>query len=475
MRNRPVYLVAALALGLVAACGKSDSSTSPAGSLVLTASAGTGQTGAAGHAVAVAPAVTAMTNSQLTAAALVTFTVTGGGGSITGATVKTDSTGTARVGSWTLGTTPGVNTMTASAPGAATVTFTATGVTGTAAVLTKSAGDAQTAAVGQPLTTKPSVTVTDQFGNPAAGVSVLFTLGGGGGSITGATATTGANGIATLGGWTLGNIAGVNTVSANVTTSGLNLAAVTFTETGVAGPVATLTKLAGDNVSAVAGSLLSKLPSVLLADQFGNVVANQTATFAIASGGGSVTGATQISNSSGTATVGGWTLGTTPGVNTLTASSGSAPTVTFTATGTAAFNASQYSGNYSGTWTNTTFSSTGTTSATVSVNTAASTMSIVFAVTGQVLGQGGVNTTQGGSYTNNGASVSNIVVPVMGTVNFAIDAAGNITASGTNIPNANINRWNATGTISATQVRVNFTVTFSDNSTAVGTISLNHS
>ena len=132
MRNRPVCFVAALALGLVAACGKSDSSTSPAGSLVLTASAGTGQTGAAGHAVAVAPAVTAMTNSQLTAAALVTFTVTGGGGSITGATAKTDSTGTARVGSWTLGTTPGVNTMTASAPGAATVTFTATGVTGAA-------------------------------------------------------------------------------------------------------------------------------------------------------------------------------------------------------------------------------------------------------------------------------------------------------------------------------------------------------
>jgi hypothetical protein len=474
MRIRPICVVAVLALGFDSACG-TDSSTSPAGSLVLTASAGTAQTAAAGHAVAIAPAVTAMTNSQLTAATVVTFAVTGGGGSVTGATGKTDSTGTARVGSWTLGTTPGVNTLTASAIGAATVTFTATAVTGAAAVLSKSVGDGQTAAVGQSLTIKPAVLVADQFGNPVAGVGVTFAIGVGGGSISGAASVTGSNGIATLGGWTLGTLAGANSVTATVTGNGLNVNSVTFTENGVAGPVATLTKVAGDNLSAVAGSLLSTLASVRLADQFGNVVANQTTTFAVTSGGGSVTGATPTSTSAGIATVGGWTLGSAVGLNTLTASSGSAQTVIFTAIGTAAFNASQYAGNYAGTWTNTTFNSTGTSSATVSVNTVASTMSIAFAVTGQVLGQGGVNTTQGGSYTNNGASVSNIVVPVMGTVTFAIDAAGNITASGTNIPNASINHWNAAGTITATQVRMNYTVTFNDNSTAVGTISLNHS
>ena len=473
MRIRPDCFVAVLALGLAAGCGKD--STSPGGTVVLTASAGTAQTGPAGRAVAISPTVTATTNSQLTAATVVTFAVTGGGGSIMGATVKTDSTGKASVGSWTLGATPGVNTLTASAIGAATVTFTATGVTGAPAAMTKFAGDGQTGAVGQSLATKPAVLVADQFGNPVAGVNIVFSVAGGGGSVTGATLATGTNGIATLGGWVLGNIAGGNTVTATATGNGINLSTVTFTETGVAGPVASLTKLAGDNVSGIAGSLLSALPSVRLADQFGNLIANQTATFAVASGGGSVTGGSASSTSAGVATVGGWTLGTTPGVNTLTASSGTAPTVTFTAIGTAAFNASQYVGTYSGTWTNTTFNSTGTSSATVSVNSAASTMSIVFAVTGQVLGQGGVNTTQGGSYTNSGASVSNIVVPVMGTVTFAIDAAGNITASGTNIPNTAINHWNAAGTITATQVRVNYTVTFSDGSTAAGTISLNHS
>ena len=60
-------------------------------------------------------------------------------------------------------------------------------------------------------------------------------------------------------------------------------------------------------------------------------------TFAVASGGGSITGASQSTNASGIATVGSWTLGTTAGTNTLTATfTGSGLTgnpVTFTATG----------------------------------------------------------------------------------------------------------------------------------------------
>jgi adhesin/invasin len=382
---------------------------------VIAASAGNAQSATVGHAVATAPAITATTNSHLTAAVVVTFAVTSGGGSVAGATAKTDSTGTARVGSWTLGTTPGVNTLTASTVGGPTVTFTATAAAGPAAAITVAAGDAQTASAGSALSTKPAVLVADQYGNALAGVNVTFALASGGGSISGATSATGTNGVATLGGWTLGNIAGPNTVTATAAGTGLTGNPLTFTATGVAGPVATLTRVAGDNLSAVAGALLATSPSVRLADQFGNVVPNQTVTFAVASGGGSVTGATPSSGANGIATVGGWTLGSTAGTNTLTASSGSAPAVIFVATGTAAFNAAQYAGNYAGTWTNTTFGSTGTSSATVTVNGAASTMSVVFAVTGQVLGKGGVNTTQAGSYTASGASVSNIVVPVMGT------------------------------------------------------------
>jgi hypothetical protein len=60
-------------------------------------------------------------------------------------------------------------------------------------------------------------------------------------------------------------------------------------------------------------------------------------TFAVASGGGSITGGSTTTNASGIATVGSWTLGTTAGPNTLTATATglSGSPVTFTATGTA--------------------------------------------------------------------------------------------------------------------------------------------
>src|SRR5207253_10940971 len=78
-------------------------------------------------------------------------------------------------------------------------------------------------------------------------------------------------------------------------------------------------------------------PSVKVTDQYGNAVSGTGVTFALGSGGGSLTGGTATTNASGIATVSSWTLGTATGVNTLTASSGSltGSPVTFTATGTA--------------------------------------------------------------------------------------------------------------------------------------------
>lgn len=56
----------------------------------------------------------------------VTFTVTGGGGSVTGNHPTSDASGIATVGSWTLGTTAGTNTLVATANNHS-VTFTANG------------------------------------------------------------------------------------------------------------------------------------------------------------------------------------------------------------------------------------------------------------------------------------------------------------------------------------------------------------
>jgi adhesin/invasin len=79
---------------------------------------GDGQTAPAGSAVDVRPAVRVVDDlGQPVAGFGVTFVVTGGGGSVDGASQTTNSDGVARVGpgSWTLGTVPGTNTLEARA------------------------------------------------------------------------------------------------------------------------------------------------------------------------------------------------------------------------------------------------------------------------------------------------------------------------------------------------------------------------
>src|SRR6185436_17639159 len=108
--------------------------------------------------------------------------------------------------------------------------FTATGAAGVAATLAKSAGDNQTGLPGSPVPVPPAVTVKDANGNPKSGVTVTFAVASGGGSVTGATATSNNQGVATVGSWTLGPAAGANTLTASAT----GVAAVTFTATSSA-------------------------------------------------------------------------------------------------------------------------------------------------------------------------------------------------------------------------------------------------
>jgi hypothetical protein len=184
-----------------------------------------------------------------------------------------------------------------------------------------------TAAAGSVVSPAPSVLVKDQNGAAMSGAMATFTVVGGGGSVTGATVTTNASGIATVGGWTLGTLVGANTLNASVGT----LPAVTFTATSTSGAAASLAKVAGDNQSAGSGTAVPVAPSVVVKDANGNVTPNVTVTFAVASGAGSVTGGTATTSSSGVATVGSWVLGNA-GTNTLTASVTGLTPVTFTAT-----------------------------------------------------------------------------------------------------------------------------------------------
>jgi hypothetical protein len=97
---------------------------------------------------------------------------------------------------------------------------------------------------------------------------------------------------------------------------------------------ATIAANSETTLSAVAGSAVSPVPSVIVRDQNGEPFAGAPVTFTVESGGGTITGESAVTDASGIATVGGWTLGKTAGANSLRATSGSL-TVSFTATGTA--------------------------------------------------------------------------------------------------------------------------------------------
>jgi len=197
-----------------------------------------------------------------------------------------------------------------------------------ATTLAANSSSTVTGVAGSTVTPAPSVIVKDQFGSPMSGEVVTFAVVSGGGSITGATATTNSLGVATVGSWTLGPAAGANVLSG---TSG-TLEAVSFTATSGAGAAASLAKNAGDNQSATAGSVVVIPPSVIAKDANGNPKSGVSVTFAVASGGGSITGATAVTNAAGIATVGSWTLGSSVGVNSLSSTAAGLPPVTFTAT-----------------------------------------------------------------------------------------------------------------------------------------------
>jgi adhesin/invasin len=297
---------------------------------------GNGQSAVAGQPVVVAPsALVRDAFGNPVSGVNVTFAVATGGGQVTGGAQTTNASGIATVGSWTLGTTAGANSLSITSTGltGSPLTVTATGTPGTAATVAINGGNNQSAPAGTTVATAPSARVTDLNGNGVPGVTVTFQVTGGGGSIAGGAPVTNASGIATITSWTLGNAVGSNTLSA--TAPGLAGSPLAFTATGVTGAAAVMAVNAGDNQAASAGGQVTTPPSVLVTDAFGNPVAGISVTFAVASGGGSITGGSQTTSALGIATVGSWTLGATAGSNTLTATSTglSGSPITFTATG----------------------------------------------------------------------------------------------------------------------------------------------
>lgn len=270
----------------------------------------------------------------------VTFAVASGGGSITGATQATDTAGVATVGGWTLGTATGSNTLSATAASLTAVTFSASAAAGAPAVMVLTAAPSAIAQNRIVFPSQPSFQLRDAFGNaaPQAGVAITTSIAAGGDSLAGTTtAATNAAGVATFSDLSIRGLVGARTM--RFTAPGLPN--VTAPVTVRAGLPTTLTMNAGNNVVADASAIVASPPSVKVTDANGNAVSGVAVTFSVATGGGSVSGASQTTDTLGVATVGGWQLGALPGANSVTATATpiAGSLVTFNATANPVFRA----------------------------------------------------------------------------------------------------------------------------------------
>jgi uncharacterized repeat protein (TIGR01451 family) len=197
------------------------------------------QRAAAGSSVASAPAVRVRDQrGDVMTGVTVAFAVASGGGTLgsasaTSASATTDGTGVARVTSWRLGNSPGVNAVTASVSNTqgqdpTPVTINATGIL-VATSMEAAAPTSGTLDVSTQVVPAPAVLVRDQFHHPLQGVTISFGGITGGGSITpsSGSVSTQADGIAHLGSWTLGPNLGTNKVMAKLSP----LTPVEFTRT----------------------------------------------------------------------------------------------------------------------------------------------------------------------------------------------------------------------------------------------------
>ncbi len=200
------------------------------------------------------------------------------------------------------------------------------GSTLTIARAPSASGEGQTGTVGQALTNPLRVIVTLD-GAPQAGTAVTWSAAAGG-AVAPASATTDASGVAS-GTWTLGHATGAQ--SAQATLSGATGSPVPFSATASAGAAASMSATGGAGQTGSLGSTLVTPLQVRVVDQFGNGVSGVTVSWAVTSGGGSVSPATSASDVQGFATSI-QTLPATAGTATVTATASGLPDATFTNT-----------------------------------------------------------------------------------------------------------------------------------------------
>jgi Bacterial Ig-like domain (group 1) len=199
----------------------------------------------------------------------------------------------------------------------------------TASSVTVLSGGSQSGTVGAALAAPVVLVVKDQNGTALSGVAVTVTPAGGAGSVSSTALTTDANGQVSVN-WTLGTVAGTDTLAAQVG----SLPALDVLATATPDVPASIVVVTGDAQSAPAGTALPAPLTVKVVDQYGNPVPNATVTFADdANGTLASTTVTTDANGMAADTI---TLGPAAGTDDVTASvqtANGAATVTLHETG----------------------------------------------------------------------------------------------------------------------------------------------
>jgi hypothetical protein len=198
------------------ACGSDSKGPEKAGPpATLTALSGSGQEGESGETLTDALVVKAVdAQGRPVPRALVMFAVTSGGGTLTAALDTTDAEGVAST-RWTMGGALGAAQVTARVTGLITpAVFIATVKAGPPSVLFRVSNLIGSSAAGFETSDSVAIKVTDQFQHPLAGATVTFAVTGGNGTVSHATKTTGADGVARTA-WKLGD-AGAQTLRASL-------------------------------------------------------------------------------------------------------------------------------------------------------------------------------------------------------------------------------------------------------------------
>lgn len=201
-------------LAAAAACSGDDGGTSPPKPAGVQAVSGSGTSGTVGAALPSAPTFTVTDASgNALGNVAVTVVVTGGGGTLVGAPTKT-SAGPTAVGTWTLGTTAGTNSLMVTVAGVTPLIITTTGAPESPTRVVVSARNSQTALAGTQLSAPLAAAVQDQYGNGVANQQVTFVATVGGGTVSPGIVATNASGIASGAIWRLGNRGGPQTATA---------------------------------------------------------------------------------------------------------------------------------------------------------------------------------------------------------------------------------------------------------------------